>query len=85
MKIVSKWNYFNGKKFELKLISTEYCCNEIKQSSAVIFGEVDTVLNRNEYVNISNCTPYPEGAVWDEEAINYCPFCGTKIKVIVEG
>ncbi len=84
MKVKAKWNYYNKEKHELKETETVYCCDAARDSGAITFGEVDSCLNKQESVNISCCTPYPEGAVWDEEPINFCPFCGAKIEVDIE-
>jgi hypothetical protein len=84
MKVKAKWKYYDRRKYELKEIETTYCCDDARNSSAITFGEVDSTLNRNECVNISSCAPYPEGAVWDEEPINFCPFCGAKIQIDIE-
>ncbi len=81
MKVTAKWKYHNNRKYELKEIKTEYCCSESESSDAIQFGEVDTILNTDESVNIASCAPYPEGAVWDEEPIKFCPFCGKKITI----
>ena len=91
MKVRARWLPYRGKssfnirshlqKFQIETVSIDYCCHEMEISDAVRFGEWDSMLNRNSDVNISTCSPYPEGAVWDEEAINFCPFCGTKIEV----
>ena len=93
MKVTAKWEYYagsgmfrtHGQKFELKLVETQYCCDALKQSESVRFGEGwDSMLNINQNVNISNCQPYPEGACWDLEAISFCPFCGTEIEIEIQ-
>jgi len=84
MKVKAKWEFHNGKKFELKEVETFWCCEDAEQSNAITFGDVDNILNIDERVNISSCAPYPEGAVWNEEAINFCPFCGAKIEIDIE-
>ena len=84
MKVRAKWKYYNGKKYEINESEITYCCNGAEKSTALTFGEVDSVLNRNEHVNISSCFAYPEGAVYDEEAISFCPFCGAKIEIDIE-
>lgn len=60
------------------------CCNEMKEAldnEAIGFGEFhDTILNRDHNINFSDCHPYPEGAVWEEYQINFCPFCGQKVE-----
>ncbi len=85
MKIKAKWKYHNGKKYRIDVVNIDYCCISMDNSEAVKFGEVDDCfLNRDENVNIASCNPYPEGAVWDEEAINFCPFCGEKIQIDIE-
>lgn len=84
MKVKAKWKYHEGKRFELGEVETTYCCTAARNSEAVTFGEIDSNLNRNEHVNISSCAPYPEGAVWEEEEINFCPFCGTKVEIEIQ-
>lgn len=68
-----------------KDLEKEFCCEEMKEAFEerfIIFGEADTSINANNDVNILKCSPYPEGAVWDEMAIKFCPFCGEKIETI---
>lgn len=84
MKVKAKWKYYNGKKFDLNEVETIWCCKDAEESNAITFGEVDSGLNHNKHVNISSCAPYPERAVWGEEAINFCPFCGKRIEVGIE-
>ena len=63
---------------------TEPCCDEMKKAledAAVGFGEFnDCILNCDCNFNFADCHPYPEGAVWDEYPIRYCPFCGMKVE-----
>ena len=76
--------------FELKEVvreSVEFCCEKMEEAFAgryIVFGEYDGVFNKDTCVNIVHCSPYPEGAAWDEMAINTCPFCGEDIDVTVE-
>jgi len=65
----------------------EYCCKEMEEAwenKYIGFGEFDSILNRNDDVNIYRCFPYPEGVCWEEMAITYCPFCGERIKIAIE-
>lgn len=61
------------------------CCDGMKEAweeKAVFFGEYGEYgFNTNKSVNIAKCSPYPEGAVFNEYPINYCPFCGKKIEI----
>jgi hypothetical protein len=63
---------------------TEPCCQEMKEAledDAIRFGEFgSSFLNRDCNVNFADCRPYPEGAVWDEYPIHFCPFCGQKVE-----
>lgn len=61
------------------------CCDEMKEAldeNVIKFGEYDSILNSNNSLNIFKCYPYPEGPCWDEYEINFCPFCGEKIKYV---
>lgn len=71
---------------EIKTIETDFCCDKMKEAfedSFIEFGEYpsDSILNCDSNVNIYKCSPYPEGACWDEMAISFCPFCGKKIEI----
>lgn len=62
----------------------KFCCDRMVEAwtdGAVRFGEYGRWTNRNQDVNIFHCSPYPEGAVYSEYKIDYCPFCGEKIDV----
>ena len=71
----------NFKSFEA--IFEMYCCKDMEEAireDFIKFGEFDSMgMNKVTYLNIFHCSPYPEGACWDEMAIKYCPFCGEKI------
>lgn len=92
MIIKAKWKYYTGKyrpgeKEYCDLINIDYCCDdalEAERESFLHFGEYDSVLNKDTNINIIKCSPYPEGAVFDEMSIKYCPFCGKKIIIEVE-
>lgn len=65
-------------------VKQEYCCDNMAEAfkdQFIVFGEYDSMLNRDRNVNIVHCSPYPEGAVWDEMAINFCPFCAAPIEI----
>ena len=65
--------------------SIEPCCigmTEALEDEAIFWGEYEKMLNSNTDINIAVCHPYPEGAVWNEYPITYCPFCGEKIETI---
>lgn len=81
MKVTAKWQYYKGQPWELKQTSISFCCLDAELSKAIIFGDVDEILNRDPNMNIYSCNPYPEGPVWNEEAIQFCPFCGAKIEI----
>jgi hypothetical protein len=72
---------------ELRDISFGFipCCDNIKSAITDNFlslGEYDSYgLNKDGNINILRCAPYPEGAVWHELPIKYCPFCGEKIEI----
>lgn len=64
-----------------------FCCDDLEEAYEgrfVDFGEYDSLLNHDDRLNIYKCAPYPEGAVWDEMAIRYCPFCGRLIERHIE-
>lgn len=71
--------------YEIKALETLFCCDDMKEAvdgdhSFIGFGEfIDSCLNRDTNVNISDCAPYPEGAVWTFKKILYCPFCMERI------
>lgn len=48
----------------------------------IVFGDYDSVLNRDINLNIIHCNPYPEGSVFDKLPIKYCPFCAKEFKII---
>jgi len=82
LKFHSSYDKKNPEIGEIKLISTSFCCGEMEKAweeRVVNFGEYDNILNRDNNVNIYKCEPYPEGAVWDEYPIKFCPFCGEQI------
>ncbi len=55
---------------------TVYCCDDLRESGAVIFGEVDSCgLNVIPALTISCWDSYPG----NEEIIKFCPFCGEAI------
>jgi hypothetical protein len=62
----------------------EPCCDDMGQAlrdNFIQFGEYgETMLNSGTMLNIFKCSPYLEGAVWDEMPIKFCPFCGTAIQ-----
>jgi hypothetical protein len=64
-----------------------FCCEEMGEAWGehfIGFGEFDKYpINRIEEVCIYHCSPYPEGAVFSEIPIKYCPFCSGPIKVVV--
>src|SRR3990167_3738963 len=63
---------------------TEFCCLRLEKAwnaDAVGFGEANSSYGEQGGVNIYHCSPYPEGAVWDEYPIDFCPFCGIAIEV----
>jgi len=70
--------------YEYKLLEmTEPCCEEMKvalEEGAVKFGEFDVCLNGDANINFAQCSAYPEGAVFTEYAIDFCPFCGKPVK-----
>ena len=64
----------------------EMCCNDMKialDEHFIGLGDYDNgsfVMPKNEIaINIYQCSPYPEGATWDDMPIQFCPFCGSKI------
>lgn len=64
-----------------------FCCNEMAEAFKeyfIGFGEYDSCgINKTEEVCIYHCSPYPEGAVYYQMPIQFCPFCKEEIKVIV--
>jgi hypothetical protein len=75
-----------GEIRDIKAVNIEYCCDKMKAAFSdnfVGFGEYppDNILNYNKEVNIYDCSPYPEGACWNEMPISYCPFCAEKIQI----
>lgn len=73
-----------GDVYEITCSNIIFCCDEMENAWSddfIKFGEFDSNLNRDENVNISKCYPYPEGAVWHEMAIKFCPFCAEIIEI----
>ncbi len=73
--------------YDIEEAEIDYCCKLMEkafQEEFIGFGEfnVDRPLNKNNNVNIFHCSPYPEGAVWDEMAIELCPWCKEKIEIL---
>ena len=70
--------------YDIKLISmSEPCCDRMRDAldeRVIKFGEFDSMLNMDTNINFAHCRPFPEGALWDEYAISFCPFCGTPIQ-----
>jgi hypothetical protein len=88
MKLKIKKTQRNSRFYPISYSATEidYCCERSKSSASIGFGEKDSSFNEIPSMCIYNCEPYPEGAVWDEEPIAFCPFCGAKIEeVFCEG
>lgn len=65
-----------------------FCCEELQDAIReyfICFGEFDRCLyDIDSHLNITHCSPYPEGAVWRETAIKFYPFCGEKIEMVLE-
>ena len=64
---------------------TGFCCSEMKEAwddDAVGFGDFEGY-GKDVDVNIRRCHPYPEGAVWSEYAIKFCPFCAESVEVVL--
>lgn len=86
----SNRNFFlRYKKGDIRRILLEeiedYCCKEMKEAIEkryIVFGEYDSILNRDINLNIIHCFPYPEGACFDELEIKYCPFCAKEFEFI---
>ena len=71
--------------WEYKFDKAEFCCDDMRHAfndKFVFFGEYDGMLNKDNNINIGLCHLYPEGASWDEAAINLCPFCGDSIELM---
>lgn len=78
------WLWKKGDIAEIKMASIDFCCDEAKEafeSNFIGFGEYDGMLNQSKTMNIYHCSPYPEGAFFDEMPINSCPFCGRLIEI----
>lgn len=62
----------------------KFCCNDMKEAfdeEFIVFGKIDDYCSCNADVNITMCKPYPEGIIWEEMPIKFCPFCKEKIVV----
>ncbi len=58
------------------------CCPDMELAIGdefIGFGEFDSILNSVKAMCLYQCSPFPEGASWDEMHIEFCPFCGEKI------
>ena len=77
----SEWDKNPEEVYEYAFIKWEdVCCDGMKEAidcDALGFGEFqDTILNRDNNINFSDCSLYPEGAFWHYFPIHFCPFCG---------
>jgi hypothetical protein len=62
---------------------TDVCCkrmNEALDEEAIRFGGFDREISSDNNINFSKCSPYPEGAEWDDYEVHFCPFCGKKVE-----
>jgi len=69
---------------KIKGVVESACCPDMElalEENFIGFGEYDSMLNRVQSICIYHCSPYPEGACWDEMIIDFCPFCGDEIIV----
>ena len=79
--------YYLFRKDDVEEIKGEVespCCPDMKMAldeQFIGFGEYDSMLNKLDFMCIYHCSPYPEGACWDEMEIDFCPFCGEEIIV----
>jgi hypothetical protein len=79
----SFFGYMKGEIRDICQSHIKFCCEDMERAYGefIIFGEHDSLLNKNYNVNILNCYPYSEGAVWEIMPIHYCPFCTCEIIV----
>jgi hypothetical protein len=80
------WIIKVGELAEITCEIIDFCCEEMEDAwksrdRFIGFGEFDGMLNKDCNVNIYHCSPWPEGAVWDEMAIRFCPFCAEPIEI----
>ncbi|MHB8118655.1 MAG: hypothetical protein ACYDHX_08020 [Methanothrix sp.] len=84
----SEGAFFSYKKGDVRKISVcekKFCCDGMKNAMKkqfIIFGEDDSYLNKDNYLNIIKTACYPSGTVVDLLDISFCPFCGEKIEII---
>jgi len=76
---------------KIKVIKKEFCCEELKKAwgnnfiGLADYENKELVRNKETVsINIYKCSQYPEGAVWDDTRIQFCPFCGKEIEVNVK-
>lgn len=68
-------------------MATAYCCDEMEEAwedRVIGFGAHDeeTV---EAAVNLYDCKIWPEGPIWTEYAIRFCPFCGQEVLLEIVG
>lgn len=60
-----------------------YCCDEMEEAwedGVVGFGEHEGQ-TAEPAVNLYRREEWPEGTIWTEYNIRFCPFCGTEIEL----
>jgi hypothetical protein len=64
-------------------MAASFCCDEMNEAwedKVVGFGDREG-MTTDPSVNIYQCTVWPEGTIWTEYQIRFCPFCGTEIEL----
>ena len=90
-RIKDKTKHGKGDLYRYFIKEIKYCCDDMKEAfdkKFVGFGDYEDggyvgFYKANTDINIYFCSPYPEGAFWDAMKINFCPFCGKKIEIIM--
>lgn len=60
-----------------------FCCDDMENAykeDFIIFGAKDDNWS-DKNINITHCSPWPDGASWSEMPISFCPFCASKIDI----
>ena len=91
MKVTTETEYYPndhayqaGEVRNISYKTVEFCCEEMRHAfeyDYIQFGEFHSNLNTDKNVNIARCSPYPEGAVWEEKPIKFCPFCAEQVEI----
>ena len=69
------------------ILQGDFCCEEMEQA---VTGEFIGLENEEENIypvifKVTVTNKSPQGVLWNSMRIKFCPFCGKKINLKVEG